>query len=146
MRMIYGNTPVKTMNVRHFEINTNDCSIVPSDLQAGVTCFAKGQKMTGTGKAFEFANYGTLQTNLPRYVPSSINIIEVCSTEHPVKLLSPLNNMWNADFSTDITVAVVVIDGVEYDLSVSVKSNLLTIKCDKTISLEVFLGKDNYIR
>lgn len=145
MKMFYGNIPVNSMKVKHYEVSTNDATLKASDMQAGVTAYAKGKKVTGTGKCFEFANYGHLDTNLSRYIPNGINIIEIGSIEYPIQLSIPLNEMCNVDFSADKIVASVIIDGVGYDLSVSVKSNILTITCEKTISLEVFFGKDNYI-
>jgi hypothetical protein len=64
-----------------------------------VTCFARGQKIAGAGKAFEFAQYSDLPTNFMRYVPSNINIVEVASSEYPVKLNVELGLMENTDFS-----------------------------------------------
>ena len=145
MKLMYGNVPVKSMNVHHFEMNTNDCTAIPSDLQAGVTCVSKGQKITGTGKSFEFAQYGTLKTNAGRYVPSEINIIELASSDYPIKLKTNLMDSVLLDYSVNQNVASVIIDNVEYDLYVSVISNILKVTCEKTFNLEVFYGKDRYI-
>lgn len=38
--------------------NTYDADITAVDMQHGKTAWAKGKKVVGTGKAFEFANYG----------------------------------------------------------------------------------------
>ena len=145
MKMYYGNTPIKSMKIRHYEMDTNDATLVSSDMQCGITAYAKGRKVTGTGKSFEFANYGDFETNLSRYVPSDINIIEVSSTEHPIKLSFELAAMNNMDFSNAKNIATVTIDGNDFDISVSVNSNVLKISCDKTICLQVFYGKDNYV-
>lgn len=145
MKMIYNGTPMKSLHVHHFEMNTNDCTMIPSDLQAGVTAFAKGKKVTGTGKCFEFANYGQLETNMGRYVPSMINIVGVSSLDYPVKLLIPLNEMKNKDFSSIQEIGSVTIDGVDYALTAQVSSNIFKINCEKTFFLEVFYGKDNYV-
>lgn len=144
MKMFYGNTPVKSLNIKHYEVSTNDATMKASDLQAGITAYAKGKKVTGTGKSFEFANYGGLITNTARFVPNNINIIEVSSAYYPVKLTLQLYDMKYTDFSTRQNIAIVIIDGAEYNLSVSVESNILTIHCDKDIELQVFYGKDNY--
>ena len=81
MKMIYGGVPVNSMKLKHYEISTNDCDMVASDLQAGKTAVAKGRKITGTGKSFEFACYGQLDTNAKRYVPANINVVEICLIE-----------------------------------------------------------------
>ena len=145
MKMMYGGTQVRGLNVNKFDVSTNDCTAIPSDLQSGVTCVSKGKKITGTGKSFEFANYGFLSTNSRRYVPSYINIIEVSSSEYPIKLSLDLISMRNVDFSTEQLIGTVSVDGVEYDLKASVQSNMLKVACDKTINLQVFYGKDNYV-
>lgn len=145
MKMMYNGTQIKSLNVKHYEMDTNSATVQSSDLQAGVTCFARGKKITGTGKAFEFAQYGDLPTNSMRYVPSNINIVEVASSEYPVKLNIELGLMKNTDFSSEKNIATVIIDGIEYNLKASVVSNFLKISCDKTILLQVFYGKDCYV-
>ena len=145
MKMFYGGAPVKSMKVKHYEMNTNDCSAIPSDLQAGVTCVSKGQKITGTGKSFEFAKYGTMYSNFPIPVDNVINIIEISSTVYPIVMNDTLFNINHLDFSVLQTIGAVIVDGVNYPLSAVVENNILTIVCDKSISLEVFCGKDNYI-
>lgn len=145
MKMFYGNTPVNSLNVRHYEMDTNSATMIPSDLQAGVTAFAKGKKVTGTGKAFEFASYGTMETNKSKILPSTINVIEISSLTNPVQLIIALSDMKNVDFSSVQTVGNVIVDNISYPLNVQVVDNKLTILCDKSVFLEVFYGKDNYI-
>lgn len=145
MKFMYGNVPVKSLNVHYFEQDTNDATLQSSDLQAGVTAYARGRKITGTGKSFEFANYGQFFTNFPIYVPSVVNIIEIASMEYPVKISIALSNMKNIDFSVSQRVGSVIINNVEYPITVSVENNLLTVFCDQSIYLEAFYGKDNYV-
>lgn len=145
MKMMYGNTPVKSLNVHHFEMDTNDATLISSDLQAGVTAYARGQKITGTGKSFEFATYGGATTNSPDYVPTTINVIEISSLDYPIKSSILLNNMKDIDFSIEQTIGFVVIENIEYPITVKVDGVFLTLGCEKTIALEVFYGKDNYI-
>lgn len=145
MKVFLGNAPMKSLNVNHFEMNTNDATIVPSDLQAGVTAYARGQKVVGTGRSFEFATYGATKTNNPVFCPSIINVIEIASLDYPVKIAVALSNMQHLDFSTVQTIGCVVIDGVEYPITAQVDGVILTLSCEKTITLQSFYGKDNYI-
>lgn len=145
MKMIYNGTPMKSLNIKHYEMNTNDCTMVASDLQAGVTAFARGKKVTGTGKSFEFAHYGGWKTNSPQYIPSGINVIEIASIDYPIQLSMPLSDMKNSDFTIPQTIGNIIIDSATYPISVQAANNILTISCDKTVTLQLFYGKDNYI-
>lgn len=145
MKMYLGDTPINGMNIKHFEISTNDCTMVASDLQAGKTAVAKGRKITGTGKSFEFAYYGAMKTNQSAYVPNNINVVEVAAVDYPVQLLIALSNMKDINFTTEQTVANIVVDGVSYPLVVKVENNIMTLTCNQTINIEIFYGKDNYI-
>lgn len=40
------------------EPSTYDADLTPVDMQLGRTAYVKGEKITGTGKCFEFAEYG----------------------------------------------------------------------------------------
>lgn len=142
---MYGNVPVKSMNIHHFEMDTNDATLISSDLQAGVTAYARGQKVTGTGKSFEFASYSALQTNQPLYIPSNINVVEIASVNYPIQLTIMFSEMKNVDFTVEQIIGKVIVDGTTYDVLVSATNNSLLFTCDKTITLEVFFGKDNYV-
>ena len=145
MKMMYGGVPIQSLKVKHFEMDTNSATVQPSDLQAGITCFARGQKLTGTGKSFEFADYGTTTTNIQGFVPSLINIVQITSPEYPIKNLISLIRMKDIDFTAEQTIAVVVVDNIEYPITVSVDGYLLTFNCEKTVTLNYFYGKDNYV-
>ena len=145
MKMIYGGVPYNTLKLKYFEVPTNDATCEPTAVQAGLTYYANGRKQVGTGKSFEFANYGDYTTNRNKYVPTNINIIQVSSAEYPIKVNMALLSMKNVDFTKEQNIAAVVIDGVEHDLIVSVQSNMMKIACDQTVQLQVFYGKDNYI-
>ena len=142
MKLMLGGTPVKKMMIHN---DTMDATMVASDLQAGITAYANGQKVTGTGKSFEFANYGLLQTNASTYVPTNINIIEVSSLQYPIKLNIELSQMRNINFAEKQNIGSALIDGIEYNLIAQVTSNILRITCDKTFALQAFYGKDNYV-
>lgn len=144
MKMIYGGTPVKSLKVKHYEVSTSDATVQPSDVQAGVTYYARGTKGVGTGRCFEFASYGFVYTNVPTPIPSTINVVEVASLDYPVQLTIALNKMYNVDFSTSQNIGNIIIDGQSYPLTIVVSNNRMTISCDKTIKLEIFYGRDNY--
>lgn len=145
MKMFLGDVPIKKMNVHYFQEDTNDATMVASDLQSGVTAYARGKKITGTGKSFEFAFYGGVKTNLPQYVPTNINVIHIASVNYPIQFAVALNEMEHLDFTTAQVIGHVTIDGTNYEITVQVTNNLLTISCNKTITLQVFYGKDNYL-
>jgi hypothetical protein len=145
MKLMYGNTPVKSLNIHTYEKDTNDATMIASDLQAGVTAYARGQKITGTGKTFSFASYGTWFTNESNIVPTSINVIQIGSIEHPVRMTIPFQNMKIHNFAVAQKMAEVTIDGVNYPMIVSVQNNEFVITCDKTVEIQLFIGKDEYI-
>lgn len=41
-------------------LETYDADITPENMQHGMTAYARGQKVIGTGKAFEFVQYGSM--------------------------------------------------------------------------------------
>lgn len=133
------------MKVKHYELSTQDATMKASDLQAGITAYAKGKKVTGTGKSFEFARYGYVTTNVSTYVPTDINIVEVSSSEYPIKITLNLSSMKDIDFSNEQQIAKVIINGTEYNLIISVESNRMLISCDENVRLQAFYGKDNYV-
>ena len=48
MKCYLGISPVKFLNIRKLDVDTNDATIVASDMQSGAVAYAKGQKVTGT--------------------------------------------------------------------------------------------------
>lgn len=145
MKMIYGGTPVNSLKVRHYETNTNDATTVPSAVQAGLTYYANGRKEIGTGKSFEFASYGEFLTNEMDYIPSDINVILVSSVDNPIRLVMTIDNIRNQNFMTPVEIGSAFIDNAYYPIFVSVDDNFISMTCEKTILLQVFYGKDNYV-
>lgn len=145
MKMFYGNVPVDSMKIKHYEISTNDCTAIPSDLQSGVTCVSKGKKITGTGKAFSFASYGGWKTNLSNIIPVIVNVVYIGCVNYPIKMTAPLGDTMHYDFSVVQKIAEVIIDNISYPITASVQNNEFIINCEKTIDIELFIGRDEYL-
>lgn len=142
MKMYLGDVPVKAL---YTHTDTDEGNITAPDMQSGMIAFAKGVKLTGTGKAFAFAFYGQISTNKALPVPSIINVIEVSSLTYPVKMNIALSSMKNINFSTIQKIGAVTINGTAYDITAQVSNNMLTVGCSKDISLEVFYGRDEHV-
>lgn len=142
MKMYLGDVPVKAL---YTHTDTDEGNITAPDMQSGMIAFAKGVKLTGTGKAFAFASYGQVSTNKAWPVPSIINVIEVSSLTYPVKTNIALSSMKNTNFSTIQKIGAVTINGTAYDITAQVSNNMLTVGCSKDISLEVFYGRDEHV-
>nr|DAL78606.1 MAG TPA: hypothetical protein [Caudoviricetes sp.] len=142
MKMYLGDVPVKSL---YTHTDTDEGNITAPDMQSGMIAFAKGVKLTGTGKAFAFASYGQISTNKALPVPSIINFIEVSSLTYPVKTNIALSSMKNTDFSTIQKIGAVTINGTAYDITAQVSNNMLTVGCSKDINLEAFYGRDEHV-
>lgn len=145
MKMMYNGTQIKSLNVKHYEMDSNFATVEPSDMQSGKTAVAKGKKITGTGKSFEFAQYGNIETNSPLYVPNTINVIEIASLNYPIKSSIPFSDMGNIDFSVSQVIGHIDINGSNSEISVKVENNLFTVTCSETIKLQIFYGRDRYL-
>lgn len=145
MKLVYGGVPYNSLKVKHYEVSTNDCDMIASDLQAGKTAVARGQKIIGTGKSFEFAYYGQFETNDTFPIPSIINVVEVASLLYPIQLAIPMIDMKNRDFSIEQVVGNVIVNNVSYPIKVKYTNNQISITCEQTFPLQVFFGKDNYV-
>ena len=143
MKMYLGDVPVKAL---YTHTDTDEGNITAPDMQSGMIAFAKGVKLTGTGKAFAFASYGQISTNKALPVPSIINVIEVSSLTYPVKTNIALSSMKNTNFSTIQKIGVVTINGTAYDITAQVSNNMLTVGCSKDISHEEIYGRDALVR
>lgn len=142
MKLYLGNTAVKAL---YMHTDTDDADITAPDMQSGMTAYAKGVKLTGTGKCFRFATYGKMETNVATYVPNTINTIVVSSTVYPVKMNMEVTSMKDTNFSAAQKIGTVTVGGVEYAITAQVASNQLTLTCPQSISLQVFYGKDDHV-
>lgn len=146
MKLMYGNVPVKSLNIHSYELNTNDCDMIASDLQAGKTAVARGQKIVGTGKSFEFAYCGRIQSNDSLIIPTNtINIVHISSLDYPVHSLIQLSHMTDLDFVNGQVVCNLIVNNVEYPVTVTAANNEVSVACDISVYFEIFFGKDNYV-
>ena len=145
MKLCLGSTPVKSLNIRKLDVDTNDATIVASDMQSGSIAYAKGQKVTGTGKAFAFASYGKQPTNFAIPIPGMINVIEIGCISHAFQTNVDVNQMKDLDFSIEQELGNIVIDGVNCPITSLVENNTLTLNCSQSVELLVFYGKDDHV-
>ena len=146
MKMFYGSTPIKSMKTHIFDIDSSDATMVASDLQAGVTAYARGRKVIGTGKTFSFAMYGGCNSNQILPIPvGDINTILISSVSYQTKMIKSILELQKMDFSTPKEVAVVTIDETDYPITIKAINNMITIACSQTITLQVLFGKDEHI-
>lgn len=145
MKMMYKGTPIQSLNIKHFEVSTNDATLKSSDLQAGVTAYAKGKKVTGTGKAFSFAMYGDTTTTAILPIPERLNVLSITSHEYPVQMSDRLFDLQDRDFTIEQEIGKIVVEGVEHPIKAMLLGNILRFTCNHTVSIQFFCGKDNYI-
>lgn len=146
MKIAIGNTPINSLYIHSYEMNTNDATLQASDLQSGITAYARGKKVTGSGKSFEFAFYGQLNSNASLVIPiDTINIVHISSLNYPVYSTVKLGDMKNLDFSISQTIGNLVSENSQSPVSVLVQNNEIFISCDVDTTFEIFFGKDNYV-
>ncbi len=142
MKMYLGDTAVKGVMLH---TDSDDATLKASDLQSGVTAYAKGQKVTGSGKSFEFASYGDISSNIAMPIPvSDINTVIVSAVNYPIRMSKSALELQALDFSVAQEVAIVTVNGTEYPIKIKAASNMITISCGQTIQLQLMFGKDNY--
>lgn len=145
MKMFYGNTPVNSMKIKHYEVSTNDSTLSPSDMQSGIVAYGKGKRIVGTGKAFEFASYGRFVSNIGTFIPTNdINTIVVSSTDGAVRMVDSIRNIRDLDFSVVQEIASVVLEDGEYPLTLKIENNIMTFGCSQNVSIQAMIGKDNF--
>lgn len=142
MKMYIGSTKVDRLKLH---TDSDDATLKASDLQAGITAYAKGQKVTGSGKSFEFAMYGSMSSNITLPILSDINTIEISSTEYPLQQVLRFGEIRNTDFAEAKLIANATVDGSVCPITIKiVPQSYITVACSKSFSIELFLGKDNY--
>ena len=143
MQIALGDNKIKALMIHN---DTSDATLKASDMQAGVTGYANGQKLTGTGKAFAFAMYGNVSsTDMITLPVDTINTIIISSAVNPVKMAADAVTLRSYDFSTDKQVATVTVNGTDYPITMRIAGGILTFGCSQKVTLQVFIGKDEYV-
>lgn len=142
MKLSIGDTVLKSVMVH---TDSDDATLVASALQSGLSGYAGGQKVVGTGKAFAFAFYGRVFSNDVIPIPiSDINTISIASDTNSIRMTDSIVNFREFDFSTAKSVAVVTVNSVDCDVTVQVSNNTVTFTCSQNVGLQIVLGKDDY--
>lgn len=142
MKMYLGDVPVKAL---YTHTDTDDADLVSSDMHIGKTAYVKGRKITGTGRSFAYAMYGSCSSNASMPIPvSSLNTILISCASYAVKMTDVIIDLGKNNYTTARAVANVTIDGTNYPITVKIASNTLTIACGKTVTLQVLFGKDDH--
>lgn len=140
------------------EPSTYDADITPVDMQRGKTAYVKGEKLTGTGRCFESAVYGSGKVQLLQdengndtYGLSILttikpNIIFLSSTETGDIILQTAHIV---NLENDIPTVIGVNHSASGDVTVTYDNNRLKVYLgdtkNNTTRLRYFLGKDNKI-
>ena len=157
MSLHLGNTKYKGVFVQNAP-NSYQTDITPADMQSGKTCVSKGQVLTGTGKAFEFAEYGSYLVRkitdskgnklygVPLDVGENANIIFIAPS-------STGDIVLQENFIVDIKSGEITNLGINHttggEINACYENNrvivyLTDFSTNKTI-LRIFVGKDNAI-
>lgn len=143
MQLRLGDTKVKALMIHN---DTSDATLKASDMQAGVTGYANGQKITGTGKAFVFALYGSASSDAMIPLPvETINTILLGCANNPIKMVDTVVAMRDYDFSSDKQVATVNVGGTDYPITLRITGGIATFGCSQKVTLQILIGKDEYI-
>jgi hypothetical protein len=142
MKLMLGNTPVKKMMIHN---DTQDATIQPTCMQVGEIGYARGQKIVGTGKAFAYSFYGGIITNITYPAKHRINTVIISSSLYPIKMNMSIVGIQNSDDVSNLTVGTISINGSDYPITLTINDTGFTFYCEKTITLQGFCGKDEYI-
>lgn len=137
---------------------TYDADITPADMQLGTTAYAQGKKLVGTGRAFEFASYGSRAVKkivdsqgVERYgiffdIGEHVNVLFIAPSVDGDVVLQTNHKV---DISSDRTVKLGnnQTSGGEINAYYDVNRVIvyLTNFSQKNTILRFFVGKDNHL-
>lgn len=140
------------------EPSTYDADITPENMQNGMTAYAKGKKVVGTGKAFEEAGYGKRTIAAIRdtygnekygisiFTEIKPNLLFIASTTEGDVVLQTNHIL---DLAENETISIGVNHSASGDLKVSYDGTHLKFYFENTdnkkTKLIYFFGKDNHI-
>lgn len=152
-----GNKKIKKVGVLT-EPNSYQTTITPADMQMGMTAVSKGKVITGTGKAFEFVQYGSKiitsiidkngverkgvtfdydnTTNLVFVAPTTSGNV-ILQEDYLIKLVEGKETIIASDNTTGGDLRAYY-DGERLIMYLTQPTDELTI-------LRFFIGKDNHI-
>lgn len=152
-----GNKKIKKIGVLT-EPNSYQTTITPADMQMGMTAVSKGKVITGTGKAFEFASYGSRvispiidkngieRQGTPFDYDSTTNVIFVAPTMDGNVILQ---DQYLVNLSENTETIIASDNTTGGDLRVYYDGERLIIyltqPTDELTILRFFIGKDNHI-
>lgn len=139
------------------EPSTYDADITPENMQRGMTAYAKGKKVIGTGKCFAFASYGIygVEKKTNEKGETEYCFVVDCNSDFNIIFLSTksggdvftqdkfkvLEKNEKVTIGTNITTIT--------DIKVSLKDGFVFISMPKvkneTTQAIIFIGKDNKI-
>lgn len=157
MAYIVNNKQIRQVSVLT-EPNSYQTNIKPEDMQSGSTCVSKGEIITGTGRAFEFATYGCSSVYSVRDMNDNakFGILIPEPAEGNILFVSAGSNgdlLTQDTYVIDVEQGSVVIIGknrtTESDIHVYYSDGFLCVYIDDlsatNTALNYFEGKDNLI-
>lgn len=160
MSLYFGNKKIGNIGITNgIGLDTSDADMTPADGQNGKIYYANGKRYVGTGKCFEFANYGTATFDLifdehgnDRYgitlqTPSVTNIIFISSIPNSDIVVQEIFNITEIEENKALKVGTnLTTNG---DIFAFHSQGHIFIYCEDVQNIKsefnYFIGKDRYV-